>query len=357
MPRCFRTPGNSIDLVLSGDRDFQVLLPQIKGLNNDVRGSAVYNPATKRWRIRYDRIPAFCEATGYTPEQIEQAAPRRTDALDAFLAGKAPVFDIETWVVPEASVHNHADHRVVSISWKYHGEPTVHALAIDHPDEEREMLAAFAEAIKDAPFVFGYNCDDFDWDVLNRSWERLGIGYRFPVMDRSVDLIPFGYAMRDAGMIPNAKLKTLEVYYGIDRADDISGKTVALMVQAMFQEGDPARRQEMRQAILRHNREDVEYLCRMVPQLFNMEPSSVPDVQAVLQARADADRLLTLRDRRAALDAEIAQLEGALRERAAGSRITIRAEEGTLTVEPDGTILFEPSPGLALLTAARETAG
>lgn len=198
---------------------------------------------------------------------------------------------------------------------------------------ENEHLVAEAlltQILPRASAVVTFGGDTFHLPLLQQMAERMEIGRSVP-WERSIDLAQRAHVLREAGELPNARLRTVERYYGIQRQPTIPSAAIPALYERAVS-GDRAAQTQ----ILRVNRADLDAIARLAVPLLRGDPSPVPDIRALLDRVDAAERLL--RARREYEEARAALLALA----PAGTRIA--TEVGWVEVTAEGTLVEVPAP-------------
>ena len=125
-------------------------------------------------------------------------------------------------------------------------------------DKEKELLTEFINHIKDFKHHITFNGLTFDIPFLNSRLKKYDIDY---VLDKSddIDILRLVKPYKENLSLSDCKLKTIEKYLGIERADTISGKESV----ELYKEFENTQDIELKEKILLHNYEDIYYLGHM----------------------------------------------------------------------------------------------
>ena len=128
---------------------------------------------------------------------------------------------------------------------------------LDRPAGERDLLAAFADCIrqKSVRTLIHYNGSTFDIPYLTRKYNFYGMPNPLESFqsDRSIDLYRSIRPFRKVLGADALKQKDIEKLLGICRRDRFSGKELITAYQDYLQSGNP----DLLEAMYLHNREDV----------------------------------------------------------------------------------------------------
>jgi len=142
----------------------------------------------------------------------------------------------------------------------------------DNPSEERELLIALEDVIKDKSLILTYNGQAFDIPYLNGKYSQCNIDFEIP-MYKSFDLLRLIRKNKKNLELPNYKLKSVEDFLGIYREDTISGKESVDLYNQYVQ----SKSLDLRNKILLHNFEDILNIIDLVRIFDYCEESSIYD--------------------------------------------------------------------------------
>lgn len=298
---------------------------------------------TKQWSIPATGVEQFlglCRDAGVATGKIDlDALPicrlSNNEIREMLLDGRAVVFDIETYehTPSESGKVDPLHHAIVCASVAYRaedGEWTVTQWFAHKKEEEKDVCEAVAEFLQKFEVILTYNGDHFDVPCTNYRMRVHGIPYRIP-LEKHVDLIRYGQMFKDQGIIPNAKLGTLEKAFGIDRIDELPGAAVVPLYNQYLKDPDP----EIPRLILQHNEEDVLYLARdMAPKLlegFVPEPLLAVDENQGASAAELVDEYLRWYQQKNEADKRLKELRPKILELTSGQG-AIPGNEGMLVI-------------------------
>ena len=164
------------------------------------------------------------------------------------------------------------------------GDWTLSQWFADDYDSEPLLLAAFGEELSDVRAAVQYNGDTFDVPYLEAKWASHHLPYSFADVihwDIYRKIRPYGFLFA----APNLKLKSMEEYLGIHRADPYDGGELISVYGNFLRAHYGSRPTEAYLApLLLHNREDVLSLPALsaliaVPELLSGK-CTVTGVQA-----------------------------------------------------------------------------
>ena len=122
----------------------------------------------------------------------------------------------------------------------------------DSPDEEPQLLSHFFKDLAGIRTLISYNGDGFDLPYLKARCEKLHLPHPFSSIV-SIDLYKEVCAFRFLLGLPNYKLKTVETFLGISRADPYNGGELIEVYRHYVKTGD----EDALLALKQHNYEDV----------------------------------------------------------------------------------------------------
>ncbi|MGI6204882.1 MAG: ribonuclease H-like domain-containing protein [Anaerovoracaceae bacterium] len=131
------------------------------------------------------------------------------------------------------------------------------------PEDEKELLTAASEELRDVDVMVTYNGRSFDGPFMARRMERFGMDPRLPY---DLDLLPILRKHSDLkSFLPNLRQKTVEDFMGLwDRRDDtVSGRDSVLIYYDFLTSG----KEELKHSVLLHNHDDVLQLYRLLAAL------------------------------------------------------------------------------------------
>jgi len=148
------------------------------------------------------------------------------------------------------------------------GSQTVTQLLCDHCGEEPAMLAEFWARVKDCHVLVTYNGDSFDLPFLKERLRRFAIASEEempPVL--SFDLYRvFHRHCPMASLLPDLRQKTVEEALGLarERTDQIDGAQSVQLYRQYEMISNGGLRDQLRETILLHNRDDLFQLARLM---------------------------------------------------------------------------------------------
>ncbi len=139
--------------------------------------------------------------------------------------------------------------------------------------DEKELLNAYIEAIKNVDVVVTYNGQHFDIPFLKERCARLGVdcGEGMPY---NLDLYRVLNKYSDLRkLLPNLKQKTVESYFGLweTRTDTISGADSVDLYYAYLSHKDGEGKEALKATIILHNSDDCAQLYRLLPILGKVD--------------------------------------------------------------------------------------
>ena len=168
---------------------------------------------------------------------------------------KYMILDIETTGLSRA--HDH----VILVGFIYNRNKQwfITQLFCDHRNEERDLLEKLKDYILDDHLIITYNGHAFDIPFLNQRYKHHKIKYKFSNI-KHFDLYRVVRASKKALKLDNYKLKTIEIFLGIERTDEISGKESV----ELYEMYEYSKAQALKDKICLHNFEDI---LLMIPTL------------------------------------------------------------------------------------------
>lgn len=131
------------------------------------------------------------------------------------------------------------------------------------PTDEKEILQAFINFIQDYQYIIHYNGDSFDLPYLMSRCSFCQVNPA-PVKELiSIDLYRRIKPFRSILAMDKMTLKDVEEFMQIHRKDPFSGSDLIALYQEYLQTGS----EQLLQALLLHNAEDVQNLPRLLPML------------------------------------------------------------------------------------------
>ena len=175
------------------------------------------------------------------------------------------ILDIETTGL--SRVHDHVI--LVGFIYSKNKQWFITQLFCDHRKEERKLLEKLKDYISDEHLIITYNGHAFDIPFLNQRYKHHKINYTFSSV-KHFDLYRVVRASKKALNLDNYKLKTIEIFLGIERTDEISGKESV----ELYEMYEYSRNQVLKDKICLHNFEDI---LLMIPTLsiLNYVPEDI----------------------------------------------------------------------------------
>ena len=164
------------------------------------------------------------------------------------------VFDIETTgLSPKFSKVI-----LIGILYNFEDKTFIKQFFAESEDEERDLLLAFKFDIQNFKRHITFNGISFDIPFLNYRFKKNNIDF---IINKSedIDILRVVKPHKDKLSLSDCKLKTIERYLGIERADTISGKE---SVQ-LYKDFTLSRDESIKNKILLHNFEDLFHLGKI----------------------------------------------------------------------------------------------
>jgi hypothetical protein len=142
-------------------------------------------------------------------------------------------------------------------------------LFCDHRKEEKKLLEKLTEYIRDDHLLITYNGHAFDIPFLNQRYQHHQMNYKLST-EKHFDLYRVVRASKKSLNLDNYKLKSIELFLGIERTDEISGKESV----ELYELYEYSRSKELKNKICLHNYEDI---LLMIPTLkiLNYIPENI----------------------------------------------------------------------------------
>lgn len=146
-------------------------------------------------------------------------------------------------------------------------------------EDEKNVLSAFAEFLKNYEFLIHYNGNHFDIPYLAQKMKQYEIDCPLESM-QGLDLYRRIAPYRNFLKLPNCKQKTIETYLGILRDDLMDGGELIGVYLTYLERPE----KEMLDLLLLHNAEDIRGMVEILPILAYVDlfhkPVTVTKVQA-----------------------------------------------------------------------------
>lgn len=174
--------------------------------------------------------------------------------------------------------------------------------------EETLLISSFFEFIKDYELIVHYNGSGFDIPYLARKCELFGLDYSFKDI-QSLDIYKRISPIKKIFGLKSYKQKSIESFLNIDRKDTFSGGELITVYQSYLGKkrlenlkksrpdsidtmaaGSISEPDEMLDALLQHNEDDIKGLVRITPILFYADLFEKPF--QIAQAAIDGGRLV-----------------------------------------------------------------
>ena len=120
-------------------------------------------------------------------------------------------------------------------------------------NDEREIILAFAEFMKNYTTLIHFNGKGFDIPYLEAKAENLGVNIEFDNL-KHIDLYKSATKLKKFFNTENIKLKTLEQFFNLNRDDTFSGKDLISVYEEYIHKNDNI----LKEFLLLHNYEDLK---------------------------------------------------------------------------------------------------
>ncbi|CEO28154.1 ribonuclease H-like domain-containing protein [Paraclostridium sordellii] len=147
---------------------------------------------------------------------------------------------------------------LIGILYNFEDKTFIKQFFAESEDEERDLLLAFKFDIQNFKRHITFNGISFDIPFLNYRLKKNNIDF---IINKSedIDILRVVKPHKDKLSLSDCKLKTIERYLGIERADTISGKE---SVQ-LYKDFTLSRDESIKNKILLHNFEDIVNLGKI----------------------------------------------------------------------------------------------
>ncbi|MCI8610254.1 MAG: ribonuclease H-like domain-containing protein [Firmicutes bacterium] len=139
--------------------------------------------------------------------------------------------------------------------------------------EERNVLLAVQEELKNYDYILTYNGKHFDLPFTTKRAVMKGLSdFSFGCYNLDLYLVLHGHSNLKA-QLTNLRQKTVEDYMGFhtDRKDQISGADSIKLYETYLKTEDPAKKEELERKILLHNHDDLIQLYRILPVILKAD--------------------------------------------------------------------------------------
>lgn len=141
-----------------------------------------------------------------------------------------------------------------------HGEWMIRQWLCECPEEEPDLLNAFAQHLKSYRTLIHFNGNQFDLPFIEKRAAFHKMNITFEGMT-GIDIYKRIYPYRHFLRLTNCKQKTLEEFLSINREDMYSGGELIAVYKSFCQTHD----EEALGLLLTHNRDDVYGMVRLLP--------------------------------------------------------------------------------------------
>lgn len=165
------------------------------------------------------------------------------------------VFDIETTGLNS----NYCKVILIGILFNQGNKTIIKQFFANSEDDEKELLLSFVDNIKNYKNHITFNGLNFDIPFLNNRLKKHNVDFSLSKND-DIDILKLIRPFKENLSLSDCKLKTIEKYLGIERADTISGKESV----ELYKEFENTQDIKLKEKILLHNYEDIYYLGHML---------------------------------------------------------------------------------------------
>lgn len=220
--------------------------------------------------------------------------------------GQTVFFDIETTGLSWRSSHLY----LLGAVFCREGSWYLRQWFCQRPSDEAQVLEEFSSLTENCSLLIHFNGNGFDVPYLMHRYTLYQKEHPFHTlrqMDLYHDLLPWKQIMG----LPHMRQRNLEEYAGIHREDPFSGKELIACYQEYLKTGD----ERLRDALLLHNREDVEGMLGLlplllIPRLFSGQIPLHPEVRFTAKEAAFDMRLPVALAAPLKLDTPFCSLQG-----------------------------------------------
>ena len=161
------------------------------------------------------------------------------------------VFDIETTGLNP----DYCKVILIGILFNQDNKTVIKQFFANTEDDEKELLLSFINDIKNYQNHITFNGLTFDIPFLNTRLKKHNIDFSLS-KNNDIDILKTIRPFKDKLSLSDCKLKTIEKYLGIYRADTISGKESV----SLYKNYTVNQNIDLKEKILLHNYEDIYYL-------------------------------------------------------------------------------------------------
>jgi len=187
---------------------------------------------------------------------ITPTFPINHPVIEGLIKNEALFFDIETTGL---NPHKNQIMLIGFARFDRRGDFALNQLFLEDPCEEAEMLTIFHRIAASSGFFVTYNGNSFDIPFINTRMKKHSQNRKLDAF-YNVDLMRVIQTKHFDLPISNYKLKTVEKYMGIGRADQISGKESVDLYKNYLSTKDSS----IQAKILLHNSDDIINLFKLL---------------------------------------------------------------------------------------------
>lgn len=126
--------------------------------------------------------------------------------------------------------------------------------------EEMTVLQSFFDFAKSFSFIIHYNGNTFDLPFINNKAEKYGLINTIADLD-GLDIFRRITTYKNLLKLPDCKLKTIELYLGIERDDQFNGGELI----NVYKEYTSSRDYSLYQTLMLHNSDDMKGMLEVLP--------------------------------------------------------------------------------------------
>lgn len=199
---------------------------------------------------------------------------------------KSVFFDIET-----TGLHRkYSRLYLLGVAFHENGDWKLRQWFSQRPSDESEILQAFLNFITDYQYIIHYNGDSFDLPYFQSRCVYSQLDTSWPERLTSIDLYRRIKPFQKLLGMDKLTLKDAERLMDIKRSDPFSGAELINLYQEYLQTGD----NQLLQALLLHNSEDVLNMTRLLP-LLSYPQIFEADLSGALVTQSDTEMVIAVK--------------------------------------------------------------
>lgn len=176
-------------------------------------------------------------------------------------------FDIETtgFLSSSSSIY------LIGCSYFQNGNWIIKQFFANSLEEEESIIKAFMELTKEFDMLITYNGNTFDIPFVSAKCEKYGIPNTLEGM-RGLDIYKRVYTYKNLLKLPDCKLKTIELFMGLERDDEYSGGELIEVYKEYVENHD----YDLLRLLLLHNSDDMKGMLCILPVLSYYDLFNTP---------------------------------------------------------------------------------